>query len=123
MATEQSTSIYRIYGIKNCDTMKKTFTWCSEHGVDYEFHDYKKQGVDRERLAAWCKSLSWQALVNTKGPTWRKLSPEQQNLSSENKALDLMVEYPSLIRRPLLEMPDGELLIGFDPITYESKVR
>lgn len=113
----------RIYGIKNCDTMKKTFTWCKEHGVDYEFHDYKKLGVDRARLEAWCKVLGWQALVNTKGPTWRKLAPEQQNLSSEHKAIDLMIEYPSLIRRPLLETADGQLLLGFDPISYESKVK
>ena len=68
----------RIYGIKNCDTMKKAFAWCEANHVSYEFHDYKKQGVPRDALVAWCRALGWQSLVNSKGPTWRKLPPERQ---------------------------------------------
>jgi hypothetical protein len=64
----------KIYGIKNCDTMKKAFVWCEANHISYEFHDYKKQGVPRDKLVHWCRSLGWQTLVNTKGPTWRKLS-------------------------------------------------
>jgi len=120
--TEQD-AVCQIYGIKNCDTMKKAFNWCAEHGVEYKFHDYKKEGVDSERLAAWCKKLGWQALVNTKGPTWRKLTPEQQNIRSQAKAIALMIEYPSLIRRPMVEARDGRLFAGFDPITFESFLR
>ena len=110
----------RIYGIKNCDTMKKAFAWLAARGIDYEFHDYKKLGVPKERLAAWCRSQGWQNLVNSKGPTWRKLSPEQQAISTPAQALALMSEFSSLIRRPVLETEDGELLIGFDPLRYEA---
>ena len=67
-----------IYGIKNCDTMKKAFAWCDEHGVAYEFHDYKKLGVPRERLVAWCQSAGWKTLLNTRGMMWRRLSDEER---------------------------------------------
>jgi Spx/MgsR family transcriptional regulator len=112
-----------IYGIKNCDTMKKAFAWCEERGVTYTFHDYKKQGVPRERLVAWCRVLGWKSLVNTKGPTYRKLSPEQQDITTQSKAVALMVEFPSLIRRPLVETDTGQLLVGFDPAMFGSFVR
>ncbi len=111
-----------IYGIKNCDTMKKSFAWCDEHGVDYAFHDYKKLGVERSRLDLWCKHLGWKTLVNTKGPTWRKLSPERQNITTQGQAVALMIEFPSLIRRPVVET-GGQLLVGFDPQTFASFVR
>jgi hypothetical protein len=65
----------KIYGIKNCDTMKKAFAWCDSNNISYEFHDYKKLGVPRERLVHWCRTLGWKTLINTKGPTWRKLTP------------------------------------------------
>ena len=67
-----------IYGIKNCDTMKKAFAWLDEHGVAYTFHDYKKSGIDSARLHAWSKAIGWKTLINTRGTTWRKLTPEQQ---------------------------------------------
>lgn len=110
----------RIYGIKNCDTMKKAFTWLDEAGVAYEFHDYKKVGIDATTLARWCaQTEGWQALVNTRGTTWRKLSPKQQSISDEAGAIALMIANTSLIRRPVLETPDGELLIGFDPMRFD----
>ena len=110
----------RIYGIKNCDTMKKAFAWCDEHGVQYEFHDYKKAGVDRTRLVAWCKVLGWKTLVNMKGTTWRKLSPEQQSITAQREAVELMMEYPSVIKRPIVETANGQLLVGFDPALFAS---
>jgi arsenate reductase len=113
----------RIYGIKNCDTMKKAFAWCDANSIRYEFHDYKKQGVPRERLVQWCRSLGWQTLVNTKGPTWRKLAPEQQAITTQSQAVALMLEHSSVIRRPVVENDAGQFLVGFDPTTFDSFVR
>lgn len=113
----------KIYGIKNCDTMKKAFAWCDEHGVVYEFHDYKKSGVDRGRLVAWCKAVGWKTLVNTKGTTYRKLTPEQQNITTQGEAVALMLEYPSMIKRPVVETANGQMLIGFDPALFASFLR
>ena len=112
-----------IYGIKNCDTMKKAFAWCDEHGVAYSFHDYKKSGVDRTHLVAWCKAVGWKTLVNGKGTTFRKLTPEQQNITTQGEAVALMLEYPSLIKRPVIETSGGQLLIGFDPSLFASFLR
>jgi arsenate reductase (glutaredoxin) len=111
-----------IYGIKNCDTMKKTFAWCDEHDVAYSFHDYKKSGVDRAHLVAWCKAVGWKTLVNTKGTTWRKFTPEQQNITTQGDAVALMMENPSLIKRPIVETAKGQLLVGFDPALFASFV-
>ena len=115
--------VTKIYGIKNCETMKKAFAWCDEHGVAYEFHDYKKSGVDRNRLVAWCKTVGWKTLVNTKGTTWRKLTPEQQAISTQGDAVALMMENPSLIKRPVVETASGQLLVGFDPNLLASFVQ
>src|SRR5512147_1431153 len=76
--------IDKIYGIKTCDTMKKAFAWCDAHGVAYEFHDYKKLGVPRDRLVGWCQAAGWKTLLNTRGPTFRKLTPEQQDISTQS---------------------------------------
>lgn len=113
----------RIYGIRNCDTMKKAFAWCEAHGVEVAFHDYKKEGVPRERLVAWCRTLGWKTLVNAKGTTFRKLTPEQQDIRTQGKAVALMTEFPSLIRRPVTETAGGQLLVGFDPALFASFVR
>ena len=112
-----------LYGIKNCDTMKKAFAWCEERNIVYTFHDYKKQGVPRERLVAWCRVLGWKTLVNTRGPTFRKLTPEQQQVSTQSQAVALMLEYPSLIRRPVVETDAGQLLVGFDPAMFASFIK
>jgi Spx/MgsR family transcriptional regulator len=116
-------AMIKIYGIKNCDTMKKAFAWCAEHGVGYEFHDYKKQGVPREELVKWCRALGWQTLVNKKGPTWRKLTPEQQAVTTQGQAVALMLEHSSVIRRPVVESESGHILVGFDPTMFDSFVR
>ena len=113
----------RIHGIKNCDTMKKAFAWCEANHIRYEFHDYKKQGVPRDKLLQWCRRLGWQTLVNSKGPTWRKLTPEQQAITTPGAAVALMEEYSSVIRRPVVENDAGEILVGFDPTLFDSFVR
>ena len=106
-----------IFGIKHCDTMKKAFVWLDAHGVRYDFHDYKAAGIEVARLKAWSKQVGWEVLLNTRGTTWRKLSPTQQANLDENKALKLMSENPSLIKRPVLEKGEA-LLVGFVPEHY-----
>lgn len=113
----------KIYGIKNCDSMKKAFKWLDERDIPYEFHDYKKAGVPRERLVAWCKALGWKTLLNTKGPTWRKLTPEQQQITTQSQAVAIMMEHSSVIRRPVIETESGHLLVGFDPTMFESFIK
>jgi Spx/MgsR family transcriptional regulator len=113
----------RIYGIKNCDTMKKAFAWCEEHGIAYEFHDYKKQGVPRDRLLDWCQTVGWKVLLNTRGPTFRKLAPEQQDITTQSKAVATMMEFPSCIKRPVVETASGQVLVGFDPAMFASLVK
>ena len=113
----------KIYGIKNCDTMKKAFAWCDANEVSYDFHDYKKLGVPHDKLAAWCRTLGWKTLINVKGTTWRKLTPEQQAITTQSQAVTLMMEHPSAIRRPVVENAEGRLLVGFDPTLFDSFVR
>jgi arsenate reductase (glutaredoxin) len=108
-----------IYGIKNCDTMKKAFAWLDSRGIRYAFHDYKASGIDADQLTAWSKQVGWEVLLNTRGTTWRKLSAAQQENLSEARAIKLMIQNPSLIKRPVLDTGKG-LLVGFDPGRYSS---
>lgn len=110
----------KLYGIKNCTTMKKAFAWLEQHGIPFEFHDYKKDGVPRDKLVAWSRTIGWKTLLNTKGPTWRKLTPEQQDITTQSQAIALMLEYPSIIRRPVVETSNGHLLVGFDEKLFAS---
>ena len=109
----------KIYGIKSCDTMKKTFAWFDGAGVAYDFHDYKKSGIDPATLTRWCAQLGWEALVNKRGSTWRKLTPEQQAIPDTAAAIALMQAQPSLIRRPVVEFAGGELVVGLDPAAFK----
>ncbi|KWT69285.1 hypothetical protein APY04_1368 [Hyphomicrobium sulfonivorans] len=109
-----------IYGIPNCDTMKKARSWLEAHGVDYAFHDYKKAGIDAEGLAAWSKKVGWETLLNRAGTTFRKLADSDKQDLNEAKAIALMVAQPSLIKRPVLEIGGGKLLVGFKPETYAT---
>ena len=108
-----------IYGIKACDTMKKARTWLDEHGVAYEFHDYKTAGIDREHLAAWCKKVGWEVLLNRSGTTFRKLSEPDRADLNERKAIALMLAQPSMIKRPVLER-GPKLIVGFKPADYQA---
>jgi len=111
-----------LYGIKNCDTMKKARAWLDAEGVTYAFHDYKVQGIDRSRLEGWARSVGWETLLNRAGTTFRKLpEPDRANLD-EGRALALMLDQPSMIKRPVLDL-GGRLLVGFKPEQYEAAVR
>lgn len=108
-----------LYGIKNCDTMKKARTWLDDHGVAYAFHDYKAKGIDRESLQLWCAKAGWETVLNRAGTTFKKLSEEDRTDLSEDKAIDLMLKQPSMIKRPVLDK-DGALLVGFKPEQYAT---
>jgi Spx/MgsR family transcriptional regulator len=103
-----------IYGIKNCDTMKKAFAWLGARGVAYDFHDYKKAGVTTAQLADWCRAAGWQAVLNRAGTTFRKLDDADKEALTQDKAIALMVDNPSMIKRPVIEA-DGKVEIGFKP--------
>jgi len=111
-----------IYGIKNCDTMKKAFAWLDSQGVAYTFVDYKKAGVVAERLPHWLEKESWQVLLNTRGLMWKKLSDADRADVDAAKAARLMVATPSLIKRPVIEAGD-QVLVGFDTGRYEETLR
>lgn len=106
-----------IYGIKNCDTMKKARAWLDGHGVAYAFHDYKTAGIDRTRLQAWCKQAGWETLLNRAGTTFRKLRDEDKQDLDERKAVSLMLAQPSMIKRPVLALGE-KIVVGFDPKIY-----
>ena len=108
-----------LYGIPNCDTMKKARTWLTARGVDYQFHDYKTEGADRDQLIAWCKVVGWEVLLNRAGTTFRKLPEAARQDLDERKAIALMVEQPSLIKRPVL-VSGKTLLVGFSPEKYAA---
>jgi len=107
-----------IYGIKNCDTMKKARAWLDKHGVAYAFHDYKTAGIAREKLEQWEKKVGWETLLNRAGTTFRKLPEKDKADLSAKKALALMLAQPSMIKRPVLDLGGGELLVGFQPDVY-----
>ncbi len=109
-----------LYGIRNCDTMKKAWTWLDQHGVAYAFHDYKKEGIDRSKLEAWARQVGWEVLLNRSGTTFRKLPDADRTGLDEAKAIALMSAQPSMIKRPVLET-DGELVVGFKPADYERR--
>lgn len=111
-----------IYGIKNCATMKKSFAWCVAHDIEFAFCDYKKQALERTRLVQWCQHLGWKSLLNSRGTTWRRLTPQQQAISTQSEAVALMLEHPSLVKRPVVET-GTQLLVGFDPQLFASFVK
>ncbi len=108
-----------IYGIKNCDTMKKARIWLDKRGVDYQFHDYKVEGIDRARLSRWAKAVGWETLLNRAGTTFRKLPEKDKADLTESRAIALMLDQPSMIKRPVLEN-GGKLLVGFKPDAYRA---
>jgi arsenate reductase (glutaredoxin) len=108
-----------IYGIKNCDTMKKARTWLEAHNIDDRFHDYKAEGIDRAHLETWCDKTEWETVLNRAGTTFRKLDDASKADMSRDKAIALMLEQPSMIKRPVLEK-EGTVTVGFKPEIYES---
>ena len=108
-----------IYGIANCDTMKKARAWLDGHGVAYAFHDYKKAGLPEALARAWVAELGWEALINRRGTTWRKLPESAREGIDAESAVRLMTESPSLVRRPLLDTGDARHL-GFSDSQYQE---
>jgi arsenate reductase len=111
-----------LYGIKNCDTMKKARAWLDGRGVPYEFHDYKVAGIEADRLKRWMKEAGWETVLNRAGTTFRKLPEARKTGLDERKALAVMLEQPSMIKRPVLELGE-KLLVGFKPETWEKAFR
>ena len=108
-----------IYGIKNCDTMKKARAWLDQHGVTYDLHDYKSAGIDRGMLEHWVRAVGWETLLNRAGTTFRALPEKDKVELGEKKAIALMLAQPSMIKRPVLDTGKG-LLVGFKPDQYEK---
>ena len=108
-----------MYGIKNCDTIKKARDWLGAHGVAYEFHDYKALGADPAKLRAWCNELGWAVILNRSGTTFKALPQSDRDALDAGKAIALMLANPSMIKRPVLEGA-GKLLVGFKPDAYAS---
>lgn len=108
-----------FYGIPNCDTVKKARTWLEGKGIAYSFHDYKKEGADKAKLAAWCKAAGWETILNRAGTTFKRLPDADKTGLDETKAIALMLAQPSMIKRPVIEHPGG-LLVGFKPDQWEA---
>ena len=111
-----------VYGIPNCDTMKKARKWLADNDIDYEFHDYKKLGIDKKTLLAWEKKVGWEILLNRRGMMWRKLSDEQKANINKASAIEIMLDIPSIIKRPVLVADDGNILVGFKEDEYQQRL-
>jgi arsenate reductase (glutaredoxin) len=111
-----------LHGIPNCDTVKRARAWLGEQGIAHGFHDFRKQGVPEQRLDAWMASVGWETLVNRRGTTWRQLDPAlQAGVTGAASARALMLASPSVIKRPVVEWPDGSVSVGFDPADWAAR--
>ena len=108
-----------LFGIKNCDSIKKARQWLTEHDIAYQFHDYRSDGLEQSLLQQWCKELGWEQLLNRRGTTWRKLPDTVKNAINEDTAIALMLEQPAMIKRPLLDT-GSQRLLGFKAAEYEQ---
>lgn len=108
-----------IYGIKNCDTMKKAFTWLDSQGISYQFHDYKKAALDENTLDDWLNILGWQTIVNQKGTTWRKLNLDKNTLDNQS-IKPIILQNLSMIKRPLLVLDNQQIILGFDAEQWQK---
>lgn len=117
-------SVYRIFGIKNCDTMKKARAWLDTNGIAYEFHDYRQDGVDAALLTEFIRHIDLSQLLNKRGTTWRQLDKAEQDAATDTiAAIRLMTEKPALIKRPVLVSPDGRYHLGFKADDYQQFCR
>jgi len=111
----------KMYGIPNCDTIKKARVWLEKNKIKYEFHNFKTEGIDREKLKEWAAKYEWQLLLNKKGTTWRKLAPSLPSTElTRAGTLKLLSQHPSMIKRPVIEYGD-KLLVGFDELVYKEQ--
>lgn len=111
----------KLYGIRNCDTVKKARKWLDEQGVSYEFHDFKKDGLDEGQLAQWEKAVGWETLLNRRGTTWRKLSDEVRDTIDAQSAHTIMLENTSIIKRPVVEH-EGSVFVGFNASEWATRI-
>lgn len=109
----------KLYGIPNCDTIKKARKWLKDNNIDFDFHDYKKLGVPEKELKAWVKHVGWETLLNKRGTTWRKLDDDTKNSVNEVAAIQIMLDNPSIIKRPVL-VKDKTILVGFKENDYSE---
>lgn len=124
MSDSPATPSLRLYGIKNCDTIKKARRWLEEQGIAYQFHDYRVDGLSDDLLQGFIHKLGWEPLLNTRGTTWRKLPPAQREaIIDAQTAKVLMLEQPAIIKRPLLEAANGAMLLGFSIETYQNFIQ
>jgi len=109
----------KLFGIPNCDTVKKSKKWLDSRGIKYDFHDYKKQGISKKQLAEWCKHVEWETLLNKRSRTWKEVSEKDQSNISQTKAISLMQQHPTLIKRPVTQK--GKIItVGFDEKIYKA---
>src|SRR5690606_33262234 len=114
----------KVYGIPNCNTVKKATTWLTQHHLDYEFHNFKKEGVAPEKLNEWCDTFGWENVLNKKGTTWRKLSlPEQEAIVDQASAVNLLLQHTSAIKRPVVEKNGKAILLGFKEDQYQENLK
>ena len=113
-----------VYGIKNCDTVKKATSWLTAHKIAFDFHDYKTQSISEDTLKAWCAQVGWEVLLNKKGTTWRKLDEKTQaSVTNEKTAIAVMLAHTSIIKRPVIEKKDKVVAVGFDEKVYIERVK
>ena len=111
-----------VYGIRNCDTVRKARTWLDEQGLDYRFHDFKKEGVPADRLDDWLGRFGWESVINRRGTTWRRLPAEEREAMDTERARKAALDNASLIKRPIVEH-DGETLVGFDAEAWQEALQ
>ena len=108
-----------VFGIKNCDTIKKARSWLTDQGIEYQFHDFRANGIDRDRIETWIQQAGWETVLNRRGTTWRKLDAAIQDTVNRDNVAALLAEHPAMIKRPVLDI-DGDISIGFKPDLYQS---
>lgn len=110
----------KLFGIKNCDTVKKAMRWLDQHQVSYQFHDFRKEGLDQPTIEQWLNAVSWEQLLNKRGTTWRKLEDPRKNELDQQSAVELMILHPTLIKRPVIEDASG-VSIGFNESDFQAR--
>ena len=121
MIEAMNTPLITVYGIPNCDSVKNARNWITEHGLTYQFHDFKKQGVPIEQLPGWMAAAGWELLLNRKGTTWRKLDETSRvAVVDAPSAMALMLAQPSVIKRPVVVWPNGQVSVGFDAAAFAA---
>lgn len=108
-----------IYGIKNCDTVKKARRWLEDHGVEYQFHDFRQNGLDKKQLTGWVEKSGWETIINKRSTSWRNLSEKEKTISTNQQAIKLLLANPTLIKRPVVEK-NKTLLVGFKESEYQN---